>query len=167
MIAPIKRHSRWYKCDWPDREWLWHHYMELDKSGAELEEEFGIPRYRFYGWFSHYGIKKPRRLLLERHSRRMSGAGNPAWVGGTTAKYWKKVALKRFSECQWCGSKDRLELHHIDHNPKNNDPSNHAILCKPCNRVEAYMWRLQNDGRAEITFYPTEHKMTIQFTRRI
>lgn len=35
-------------------------------------------------------------------------------------------------ECQSCGVRDVLDLHHINENPKDNRPSNHIILCPNC-----------------------------------
>lgn len=35
-------------------------------------------------------------------------------------------------KCQKCGSKVKVELHHIDLNPQNNRPSNWKRLCRKC-----------------------------------
>lgn len=35
-------------------------------------------------------------------------------------------------ECEWCKSKDNLEVDHIDENRNNNIPLNLRILCHDC-----------------------------------
>jgi hypothetical protein len=47
--------------------------------------------------------------------------------------------------CEDCGfiAKDKcqLDVHHIDHNHKNNDPKNLKTLCANCHRLEHYKAR--------------------------
>jgi DNA-binding MarR family transcriptional regulator len=38
------------------------------------------------------------------------------------------------NECQYCGSKINLGIHHIDGNPHNDNPENLTLLCLKCNR---------------------------------
>ena len=38
--------------------------------------------------------------------------------------------------CGHCGTAGvALELHHLDHNPANDAPSNHVMLCQRCHRI--------------------------------
>jgi transcription elongation factor Elf1 len=38
--------------------------------------------------------------------------------------------------CEKCGSTEKLERHHKDGNPMNNEPNNLAVLCSPCHHKE-------------------------------
>lgn len=40
----------------------------------------------------------------------------------------------RDRECKKCGSKNNLEVHHIDYNKRNNDLKNLLLLCRKCHR---------------------------------
>jgi 5-methylcytosine-specific restriction endonuclease McrA len=37
--------------------------------------------------------------------------------------------------CAHCGRIEPLELHHRDHDPANDDPANHEMLCRRCHRI--------------------------------
>jgi hypothetical protein len=37
--------------------------------------------------------------------------------------------------CAHCGESGPLELHHIDHEPANDDPVNHVMLCRHRHRI--------------------------------
>ena len=58
---------------------------------------------------------------------------NHQYKGGV-ASYNKKAFKSYPHKCNRCGSLDRLEVHHKDHNRKNNDLSNLEILCKRCHK---------------------------------
>jgi hypothetical protein len=48
------------------------------------------------------------------------------------------VIMEGVTECQDCGhdgSTHRLEVHHLDENPTNNDPANLRKLCNPCHHA--------------------------------
>ena len=38
----------------------------------------------------------------------------------------------RGEKCETCGTTENLHVHHVDHNPRNNDPSNLQTLCASC-----------------------------------
>lgn len=44
------------------------------------------------------------------------------------------------SECERCGSKEFLVVHHKDRNRSNSDPSNLETLCKSCHQIEHRCW---------------------------
>jgi 5-methylcytosine-specific restriction endonuclease McrA len=51
----------------------------------------------------------------------------------TITKAQRRAALERARyRCQRCGSTERLEVHHADQNPHNQDPANHVVLCEQC-----------------------------------
>lgn len=65
------------------------------------------------------------------------------WKGGISRTYsyrLKKDMPKVCSSCgerpcEHCGRGPKLVLHHIDENPRNNDPSNLTILCGRCHHL--------------------------------
>jgi len=54
-----------------------------------------------------------------------------AWKGGCS-DWWQKHLKKTYRECVLCKSPDKLEMHHRDHNRKNNKRHNQIILCMTC-----------------------------------
>lgn len=70
------------------------------------------------------------------------------YIGGTNSQRCKDCADQCLVECKrkrqknkklsdkciFCGIKERLEIHHIDANPKNNDPKNLLVICINCHR---------------------------------
>ena len=44
----------------------------------------------------------------------------------------KNYIVGLYGKCESCGYDEVLDLHHIDENHKNNDPSNHGVLCPNC-----------------------------------
>ena len=40
--------------------------------------------------------------------------------------------ISLYGKCECCGYDEVLDLHHIDENHNNNDPSNHGVLCPNC-----------------------------------
>lgn len=73
---------------------------------------------------------KRRREKLGYHYNQ-SGANNNNWKGGigTYQKYLK-------SECERCGSTERLLVHHKDRDRYNNTEENLETLCKSCHQAE-------------------------------
>lgn len=68
------------------------------------------------------------------------GEHHPRWVGGYSSKYgrgWKvkrELTLERDCKCKHCGTKEKLEVHHIVPYSvsKNNSLENLITLCKSC-----------------------------------
>jgi len=81
-------------------------------------------------------------------NRNYEGSGNPNWRGGVEGNYpWEfskikeKIKIRDVYTCQECGVKegdcyDYLDVHHIDTNKENNDPSNLVTLCPRCHGLE-------------------------------
>lgn len=150
------------------REWLYRQYVELDKSMRDIGSEVGISATGIKVWLEKFGIPvRTEEQCHERHSERMSGKGNPAWNGGTAQNYQKRI-LKDSGKpkvCEWCGATKRLQMHHMDHDRENSDIDNLTWLCGPCNRMEAQLWALQQNGRAVIMIDTDAHKIVIEFTQ--
>lgn len=150
------------------REWLYRQYVELDKSMRDIGGEVGISANGVKVWLEKFDIPvRTEKQCHERHSDRMSGSGNPAWNGGTARNYQARLLREsgRSYICEWCGATKRLQVHHRDHDRENGDLSNLAWLCGPCNRMEAQLWALQQNGRAEVMIDTDAHKIVIEFTQ--
>src|SRR6516162_888268 len=52
----------------------------------------------------------------------------PPSVAAARKRAYKMV--KR--ECEACGTTFEMSVHHLDENPRNNEPSNHQTLCLSC-----------------------------------
>jgi len=53
------------------------------------------------------------------------------WTGGDAA-YWAIRMKEIYTECVLCKSDIRLEMHHRDEDPKNNERFNRVVLCGKC-----------------------------------
>jgi len=103
--------------------------------------------------------KEHRDALSRAHEGRAVGEDHPRWKGGATAKLlrlratgaykrWKRDALelrgnacqecgvKNRSECECCGTRVRLHVHHVESFARNEarrfDPTNSEVLCPKC-----------------------------------
>ena len=99
----------------------------------------------FYG--KHH-TEQTKKLL----SDLLSGENNPNWAGGAstlpygvgfTRKFKRLIRERDGNKCQRCGKTRKqnwraLEIHHIDHNKNNNDPSNLITVCSSCNVYLSY-----------------------------
>ena len=53
---------------------------------------------------------------------------------GTTARQRKEKLDYISDTCEWCGATGRIEVHHIDENPHNNNHQNLECLCPKCHQ---------------------------------
>ena len=81
------------------------------------------------------------------HSVKMTGVGNPAWKNGIGKlpysyefrKELKNEIKKRDGmKCKLCFGNQRLSIHHIDYDKKNNDLCNLITLCEVCHAKTNY-----------------------------
>jgi len=93
------------------------------------------------------GSKKPEHWI-EVQRERMTGSNNPMWIDGTAAAVygpdWTEELKESIRErdgkvCQKCGKSQeengrQLDVHHIDKDKHNQDPSNLTSLCLSCHR---------------------------------
>ena len=93
--------------------------------------------------FSFYKSVRPQAKWCSRscHSKAMMRENNwnrenhPRWKGGVHSNTYR-IYLK--DKCEWCGhdgSKNRLEIHHVDKDYTNGVPSNLLTLCSSCHRT--------------------------------
>ena len=80
----------------------------------------------------NFGSKHSEETKLKM-SKKHSNINNSMWNGGNS-DYWSRELRKIYTECCLCGSKNYLNMHHKDHNNKNNKRSNLIIICSSCHR---------------------------------
>jgi hypothetical protein len=73
------------------------------------------------------------------------GPEHQSWKGDAVTKSQGRWRARNHNQkpehCQRCGEAKRLDWHHVDGNPHNNDPANLRALCRRCHQIE--------DGRHE------------------
>jgi len=109
-----------------DREWLYHNYVELGRSGGDIARQFGIADTSIHFWIGKHGI--PRRTTSEARALKHWGASgsdnpmwnrrgelNPRWLGGVTperqafytSEAWRAACTAVWrrdgATCQRCG----------------------------------------------------------------
>jgi transposase-like protein len=146
----------------PSRERLIEQYIQEDKSVRELAKEMGYSTLTVNKWLRIYNIKKSPEQLGNKHSRRMSGKGNPAYTNGNSQHFVKSALSKvKPKVCEWCKTTKRVQVHHMDHNRENNNLENLTWLCGSCNRLEAQLRALVKDNRIKMEH--NENMLTIEF----
>lgn len=82
-----------------------------------------------FGAMVRYGIpRRPHRLACSPRKRRDL---NPMWKGDEASPESGRCRARRIfpkQSCSICGKKG--EIHHVDNNPLNNEPSNIKYLCR-------------------------------------
>jgi hypothetical protein len=95
------------------------------------------------------GVHTGRKFSEEsREKIRQSKIGekNPAYIHGHNHNHIRYMAgftttlRKRIKErdnytCQKCGNRERLQIHHLDHDPLHNDPKNLTTWCIHCHMI--------------------------------
>jgi len=98
-----------------------------------------------------YGRRHPPEVL-RRIAEKNSGPNSPHWRGGVstlpygpefTRKFKRSILERDGHYCRRCGNhqgelKRKLQVHHLDHDKKNNDPGNLAASCCSCNIWASY-----------------------------
>ena len=75
--------------------------------------------------------KNKKRPEISGEKSRMYGKRAVNWNGGNI-DYWSKELQKTNKECCLCKSSKSLEMHHKDHNDKNQERKNLIMLCRRC-----------------------------------
>ena len=150
-------HWRPRKPYW-NEEWLRREYVDNFRSANEIAEQFGVTEAAMLYWLRKHKI--PRRDMSEIRSEKhwglsgeqngmygRTGEDNPHWRGGITPERqsfyvsdeWKKACSAVYkrdnAECQICGIKENLHVHHIvsfANEELRADPENLILLCSDC-----------------------------------
>lgn len=76
------------------------------------------------------------KILKERNRKFAEQHWN--WAGGTSPRYYQKVAYERYGferECAFCKTKEKVAIHHIDGDKKNNYKKNLIAVCNHCHMM--------------------------------
>lgn len=171
--GPRERLSFYAKQPHPERrkqspnrdEFAGLYLMPPDGQGMSIEAlcvYYGVSDPTIRRWIDEFGLQQP---FSERHSKRMYGEGNPAYLNGNSLRYIRRrLSRTKPAVCEWCGTTKKVQVHHVNHNKENNDPDNLMWLCGPCNRLEAQLWALEQTGRATRHF--ENNRLVIEFVRK-
>ncbi len=72
----------------------------------------------------------------EKQRKEKIGNKNPMWKGGISRTFYRDqyqpLAKQLYSICQICNTREKLCIHHIDEDFKNNDLENIMVVCRGC-----------------------------------
>ena len=148
-------------------DYLRQRYLVENMERALLAQELGVADATLGKWLRKFGLQKPKRQYPNRKpghgrpgqftaeqraliSERMTGERNHRWLGDQASsgaghlRAWKGYEAVA---CSRCGSTKRVQRHHKDRNPVNNEPDNIAILCEMCHKAEHF-------GQVVLTAFP-------------
>lgn len=152
-------HWRPSKPYW-NKDWLYKEYVENFRSAADIANQFDITEAAILHWLRKHKIK--RRNMTDIRAEKywgLSGEKNGMhgktgkdsvnWKGGITPERqgfyvstaWKKscsfVYKRDNAQCQRCGNKNDLHVHHIvgfANKKLRSDVNNLVLLCVKCHR---------------------------------
>ena len=119
----------------------WNRGKKGRKASLETKQKMSL---------SHKGKKIHSEVYKQKLKEQWSGKNNPAWNGGRsfgeygieyTATLKKFIINRDIKTCQICNnpySQDKLVVHHIDYNKKNNNVNNLVCLCRTCHPKTNY-----------------------------
>ena len=158
MKAPEK-HVNGYNWILPDKEWLEDQYWTQDKDAKQIRLELGLGGGTVRVWLEELGITvKSRQDVAIRRSERTQGKLNPNYNHTWNTKYGTRAKQKRDlinkgvpQICKWCGTSEKVELHHKDHDKRNGARKNLVFLCHNCHMVETWVWHLKRRKKANVS----------------
>jgi hypothetical protein len=153
------QHWRPKKPYW-DKDWLVSEYATKERSANDIASEFGITEAAILFWLRKHNIlrremsnirsKKHWGLAGEQNGMYgRTGENSSNWKGGITPERqefyisdeWKKACSEVYkrdnAQCQRCGNKDNLHVHHIvtfANKELRADIDNLVLLCAKCHR---------------------------------
>lgn len=153
------QHWRPKKPYW-DKDWLVSEYATKERSANDIASEFGITEAAILFWLRKHNIlrremsnirsKKHWGLAGEQNGMYgRTGENSSNWKGGITPERqefyisdeWKKACSEVYkrdnAQCQRCGNKDNLHVHHIvtfANKELRADINNLVLLCAKCHR---------------------------------
>ena len=84
---------------------------------------------------NHGGFYQTPQYIEKQRDKKI-GNKNPNWKNGNSYtfqyNFYGELAKSLKQSCSLCGSKDKLLVHHLDGNYKNNISENITIVCRGC-----------------------------------
>jgi len=105
--------------------WRIGHPMRPPKEAAKLCVEQGRNKPA-----SYWKGKKQSPEMVESRVSKIRGENHYMWKGGDSRRPYRDVVEK--IECEKCGARDNLGIHHKDFDHFNDEPSNLQVLCVSC-----------------------------------
>jgi hypothetical protein len=94
------------------------------------------------------GKKQPAEMVLKR-AKKTTGPGNGRWIDGRSVREYRKLVEKY--ECEKCGTRIKLVIHHINADHYDNTDGNLSVLCESCHNALHVMARhARNRGEKTI-----------------
>lgn len=138
-----------------NKEWLYEKYITENNTLKEMSALAGCCVTYITRALRKFGINKPRSMSKNRRpghghkgmfsnaekkriSNRMAGENNPSWKGDKIKDNSGRLRAKKMYTpdiCWGCGATKKLERHHVDKNPKNNEENNILFLCQKCHKA--------------------------------
>lgn len=147
------------------KSWLNYEYWDQEKSSSEIADEADTNRTTVLSWMAKLDVPvRNTEERAERHSERMSGKGNPAWIGGTSQNYQRRNFEANSDEpkCNWCGSTKNIVMHHVNHDRIDGNLGNLMWLCHNCNIIEGYLWLMKEEGYVQ-NFSMEDNKLIVEY----
>ena len=166
MRAPVK-HSSGKATTWeyPDGEWLEHHYTALGKSACKIAREIGASHPTIAWWLYLFDIPSRTltqacRLSVSKRGAVALGRNSRKAAGARARRLMRRLEVPEV--CAWCHSlNEPLEVHHRDHDRFNNDPGNLQYLCRGCHLLETRIRVLLKQDKINLTC--KDRTMVIEF----
>ncbi len=137
---------------WRDYDVLKRLYVDERKTMKEVGEILGVSEHTVRKWVGKHDLGTGKGGLF--------GVENPNYKGkditrdGGYQRMNKVVDEEglRTGVCSTCDAVCEVtHMHHIDHNPSNNDPTNLMEICPQCHRIEHVGYTIKHIKRSEVT----------------
>jgi thymidylate synthase ThyX len=148
-------------------DYLRQRYLEENMERSVLAQELGVADSTLGKWLRKFGLQKPKPQYPNRKaghgnpgmhtaeersriSERMTGKRNHRWLGDQIRPESGRTRANRLysaDRCALCQSDYRVQRHHKDGDPTNNQPDNIVILCDPCHKANHF-------GQVVMTVFP-------------
>ena len=98
---------------------LTHEELAILTAQPTTEEDKALIKWPKVKW-----VRQRMRTTFRRNTRKHPGTA--------LARYVLQDADRCLTVCESCGIHGKMNIHHIDHNPNNNNLANLQVLCRSC-----------------------------------
>jgi hypothetical protein len=133
-----------------DGDWLYQKYALEGLHQQQIADICKCDRHTISDRLHKLGIAKTKGEWMKGHlvrpettakivAKRLSHRGELPEPTSRSGQHLR-ARWHRKPECEACGSKSQLQVHHIDRDTSNNDETNLRTLCIKCHKVEHLVW---------------------------